>query len=114
MIDCLFCRIVVGETPADVVYQDENVVAFRDINPQAPVHVLVIPREHIPSLGEAVHEHAGVLGQVAYAAARVAEQEGVGESGYRCVVNTGEDGGQTVRHLHMHVLGGKPMGWPPY
>ncbi|MGH2448473.1 MAG: histidine triad nucleotide-binding protein [Chloroflexota bacterium] len=113
MIDCLFCRIVLGEVPADIVYSDENVLAFRDIQPIAPVHVLVVPRRHIASYSAAAEEDAGLLGKLALTAARVAQQEGVAESGYRTMVNTGPDAQQSVHHLHLHVLGGRQFGWPP-
>jgi histidine triad (HIT) family protein len=111
--NCLFCRIVRGEIPASVVYSDEDALAFRDINPQAPLHVLVIPREHIASLHEAQTHDAATLGRLLHVAARVAEQEGVAGGGYRTVVNTGAGAGQTVFHLHLHVLGGRGLAWPP-
>lgn len=109
--DCLFCRIVRGEIPATIVAQDENCVAFRDVNPQAPVHVLVIPRTHVASL-DAVTDQA-LLGQVMTMAADVARQEGIVDAGYRTVINTNGNGGQTVFHLHAHVLGGRRLTWPP-
>jgi len=108
---CLFCRIVRGEIPVALVAQNEHAVAFRDINPQAPVHVLVVPRRHVASLAEA--SDGAELGAVALLAAAVARDAGVAESGYRTVMNTGDDGGQSVHHLHMHVLGGRAMHWPP-
>ena len=111
--DCLFCRIVAGEIPADVVHRTEDLVAFRDINPQAPVHILVIPTEHITSLEAAQHGHQEVLGEMMLAARDIARAENVAEAGYRTVVNTGADGGQTVHHLHMHLLGGRSLVWPP-
>ncbi len=110
---CLFCRIVGGEIPADVVRQDERLVAFRDIAPQAPVHVLVIPRQHVSSLDAADGDHAELLGELLLAAREIARDEGIAEGGYRCVVNTGDDGGQSVHHLHVHLLGGRSMEWPP-
>jgi histidine triad (HIT) family protein len=109
--DCLFCRIVRGEIPATIVAQDEHCLAFRDVNPQAPVHVLVIPRTHVASL-EAVTDQA-LLGQVMTMAAGVARQEGIVDAGYRTVINTNGNGGQTVFHLHAHVLGGRRLTWPP-
>ena len=109
--DCLFCRIVRGEIPARLVAQDDHCLAFRDINPQAPVHVLVIPREHVPSLNE-VTEPA-LVGRMHLLAARVARDEGLSERGYRTVINTNADAGQTVFHIHLHVLGGRSMEWPP-
>lgn len=111
MSDCLFCRIVRGEIPAAKVAETDECLAFRDIAPKAPVHVLVIPKRHFSSL-EAVTEF-GVLGEMALMAQQVARAEGVADGGYRCVINTGADGGQTVGHLHMHVLGGRGLGWPP-
>lgn len=113
MTECIFCGIALGEVPADVLYQDEQVVAFRDVEPQAPVHVLVIPRRHIPTFTAAAEEDGAVLGWMARAAAEVARREGVADSGYRCVVNNGQDANQTVHHLHLHVLGGRRLGWPP-
>jgi histidine triad (HIT) family protein len=108
---CLFCRIVAGEIPAQIVYETPDLIAIRDINPQAPVHAVIIPREHVASLNE-LRDHA-VAGQLAAAAAAIAERDGYAERGYRTVVNTNGDGGQTVNHLHMHLLAGRRMGWPP-
>lgn len=99
---------------ADVVYEDDDVVAFRDINPQAPVHVLVIPRKHITGYAGAEEGDASLLGRVALAAAEVARRQGLADGGFRIVNNTGADAGQSVNHLHLHLLGGMPMGWPPY
>ncbi|MDP6934573.1 MAG: histidine triad nucleotide-binding protein [Myxococcota bacterium] len=109
----LFERIIDGEIPADKVYEDEYVVAFRDINPQAPVHVLVVPRKPIVSVASATSAEGELLGKVLLAAAEVARREGLEEKGYRLVTNVGVDGGQSVFHLHVHVLGGRPMSWPP-
>jgi histidine triad (HIT) family protein len=111
--NCIFCKIAAGEIPAQLVYEDEAAVAFRDINPQAPTHVLVIPREHVASLAEAEEGHGSLLGRLLLAAARVARDEGLDESGYRTVINTGAGAGQSVFHLHLHVLGGRPLKWPP-
>ncbi len=111
-MSCIFCRLAAGEVPAQVVHSDERAVAFRDINPQAPVHVLVIPREHVASLAEVEEEHADLLGHLLLVASRVARGEGLVD-GYRLVVNCGRHGGQTVEHLHLHVLGGRGLGWPP-
>jgi histidine triad (HIT) family protein len=111
--DCLFCKIVAGEVPADIVYQDAEAVAFRDINPQAPLHVLVVPRKHFAGFAEADEDDEVLIGRVARTAARVAEREGVADGGYRIVVNFGPDAQQSVPHLHMHVLGGRQMSWPP-
>ena len=109
--DCLFCRIVAGEIPAKLVAETAECVAFRDIDPKAPVHILVIPRRHVSSLDAA--DDPLLLGQVATLAARIARDEGVAESGYRTVINTGADAGQSVAHLHMHMLGGRKLTWPP-
>jgi histidine triad (HIT) family protein len=110
--DCLFCRIVSGEVPAQFVYEDDAVVAFPDINPQAPVHVLVVPRRHVPDLTAAA-EDPDLVARVTAGAAKVAALQGIGDSGYRTVVNTGPDAQQSVQHLHVHVIGGRQMGWPP-
>ncbi len=109
--NCLFCRIVAKEIPATVVAETDDALAIRDINPGAPVHVLVIPKKHVESLAMASDD--GELGRLMSLAARVAESEGVAQSGYRAVINTRQDGGQTVDHLHVHVLGGRQMNWPP-
>ena len=111
-MSCLFCKIASGEIPSTAVYQDERVYAFADINPKAPVHVLIVPREHIGSLAEAAPEQNTLLGHLFWAAAEIARKKGLNK-GYRVVVNTGEEGGQTVDHLHLHLLGGRQMTWPP-
>jgi histidine triad (HIT) family protein len=111
--DCIFCRVVAGDVHADIVFQDDRCLAFRDINPQAPVHVLLIPREHIESLDDAGRGDEAVLGHMLRIAARIANEQGLAESGYRTVINTGAGVGQSVFHLHLHVLGGRPMSWPP-
>ncbi len=108
-MDCLFCKIVAGEIPSDILYRDEQVVAFRDINPQAPVHVLVIPREHIAFLSDLTEEQSGLFGWMAVVANRLARSEGIAEKGYRIAVNCGEQGGQLVPHLHMHLVGGRQL-----
>ena len=108
-MDCIFCKIVAGEIPSDTLYQDEMVVAFRDINPQAPVHVLIIPREHIPSLTDLPESGPTVMGHVVEVANQLAKNEGVSEKGYRLAINCGEQGGQLVPHLHLHLLGGRQM-----
>jgi histidine triad (HIT) family protein len=108
---CLFCRIVRGEIPAKLVAETPECVAFRDINPQAPTHVLVIPREHVASLDTA--NDAALVGHLSLVAADIARREGLAERGYRTVVNTGADAGQTVFHLHLHLLGGRALRWPP-
>ena len=111
--NCLFCKIIAGEIPADFVHQDERCVVIRDINPQAPSHVLVIPREHLESLDDASQKDEGLLGHLLRVGARVANDLGHGEDGYRSVINTGAGAGQSVFHLHVHVLAGRPLGWPP-
>jgi histidine triad (HIT) family protein len=108
---CLFCRIVRREIPASIMWEDEHALAFRDIDPKAPTHVLVIPKRHFASLNEATD--APMLGRLLLAAREIAEGEGLAESGYRTVINTGGDAGQTVAHLHVHLLGGRRMKWPP-
>ncbi len=113
MSACLFCRIVAGEVPAQKVHEDDRVLAFRDISPKAPTHVLVIPRRHVGSLDELSAVDGDLVGHLFLTAAGVARQAGLDATGYRAVVNTGVDGGQTVHHLHVHVLGGRPLTWPP-
>ena len=111
---CTFCNIAAKDTPAEFVYQDEQVVAIKDINPQAPVHVLLIPREHnLESLNDASKLDLSLLGHLLYTAAKVANQMEIAESGYRVVINTGDAAGQSVPHLHVHVLGGRALSWPP-
>ena len=109
--DCLFCRIVRGEIPAKLVAQNEHCVAFRDINPQAPLHVLVIPRAHVASLNEATD--AAQIGKLSLLAAEIAREEGYADRGWRAVINTGADAGQTVFHVHLHLIAGRHLGWPP-
>lgn len=113
MSDTLFSKIAAGEIPADIVYQDEDVVAFRDVGPQAPTHVLVIPRKPIPTLNDLEPGDAELVGKLFLAAKKIAEQEGIAEEGYRTVINCNAQAGQTVYHLHVHLLGGRPMQWPP-
>jgi histidine triad (HIT) family protein len=113
MDGCLFCRVIDGRAPARVLLTDETAVAFHDIAPRAPVHVLVVPRTHITSLAAAAEGDRDLLGRLFLAAAEVARRTGIAESGFRVVVNTGAGAGQSVAHLHLHVLGGRPMGWPP-
>jgi histidine triad (HIT) family protein len=108
---CLFCRIARKEIPAGIVWEDAEALAFRDINAQAPTHVLVIPKRHVASLNEA--SDAGMLGRLLLAAREIAAEEGIAQSGYRVVLNTGQEAGQTVFHVHLHVLGGREMRWPP-
>ena len=111
--DCLFCRIVAGEIPSDRVFEDDEVIAFRDINPRAPVHVLVIPRRHIASAADLGEADGPLLGRLFAAAARIAGETGITEGGFRIVTNVGRGAGQSVDHLHFHVLGGRKLGWPP-
>ena len=111
--DCLFCKISSGEIPADIVFENESTVAFRDISPQAPTHVLIIPRKHIATINDLDSEDANLIGQLFLAAAAVARNEGIAESGYRVTMNCNADAGQTVFHLHLHLLGGRQMTWPP-
>ena len=113
MAECVFCRIAAGEIPATVVYQDDLVVAFRDINPQAPTHVLLIPRKHIPSLVELAPEDDALLGHIVRVSAQLAESEGIAGSGFRLVANNGREAGQSVDHVHFHLVGGRRLGWPP-
>lgn len=110
---CIFCQIIEGEIPATIVYRDERSLAFDDVNPQAPVHVLVISHEHIESLDDATQRDEATLGHLLRVAARIANEKGLSESGYRTVINTGAGAGQSVFHLHVHVLGGRVLGWPP-
>ncbi len=112
-MDCLFCKIISGEIPSKKVYEDDKVYAFYDISPAAPVHVLIIPKEHIPSANALTEENADVVGHIFAVAAKLAADLGVAEGGYRIVNNCGEDGGQTVHHLHFHLLGGRSLQWPP-
>ena len=111
--DCLFCRIAANEIPADFVEQDSRSFVIRDINPQSPTHLLVIPREHIESLDDASQKDEALLGHLLRMAARVANAAGLEEDGYRTVINTGAGAGQSVFHLHLHVIGGRPLNWPP-
>jgi histidine triad (HIT) family protein len=113
MVDCIFCRIVERRAPAKILYEDETVVAIEDVNPQAPVHLLVIPREHLPSLQEATREQEPLLGRLLTVAAQLARARGLEPRGYRTVINTGSFAGQSVFHLHVHVLGGRVFRWPP-
>ena len=112
MADCIFCRIASGDIPSNKAYEDDKILAFHDLDPQAPVHVLVIPKKHIGSLSEAEEGDAELLAHILLKVKDIAAQLGL-ENGYRVVINTGEDGGQTVHHLHVHILGKRPMAWPP-
>ena len=113
MSDCIFCRIVDGEIPADIVYQDDEIVAFSDVNPQAPTHILVIPRKHIGTLLEAEEEDTALLGQLQRTAVEIGRRQGLDSSGFRLVTNCLEGAGQSVFHIHVHLLGGRPLSWPP-
>jgi histidine triad (HIT) family protein len=111
--DCLFCKIIQGQIPAAIVYQDDRVVAFKDINPQAPTHVLVVPRRHIASLNDLTADDDGIVGELVRRGAAIATEAGHADRGYRTLFNCNADAGQTVFHIHLHVLGGRRLGWPP-
>ncbi len=110
--DCVFCQILSGQRPSDPVYEDELVYAFRDVNPQAPTHILIVPKKHIARLVDLVADDIPLMGRMVYAAKLIAEQEGIG-AGFRLVINNGALGGQSVFHIHLHLIGGRPMRWPP-
>jgi histidine triad (HIT) family protein len=109
--DCIFCKIAAGEIPTDLIYEDEDVVVFPDINPLTPLHLLVIPRKHINSLAEMSDEDMPIIGKMTRAANQVAREKGISENGYRLTINSGADAGQVVFHLHMHLMGGRPLDW---
>ncbi len=111
--DCLFCKILAGDIPADVIYESETAIAFRDINPQAPTHVLIIPRKHIATINDIQVDDQAIVGSLFSAAAEIAKQEGFSNEGYRAVMNCNEAAGQTVFHIHLHLLGGRDLTWPP-
>jgi histidine triad (HIT) family protein len=111
--NCIFCQIIAGQRPGEIKYQDEHLIALQDANPQAPTHVLLIPREHMESLNDAAQSDEALLGHLMRVTAKVANQLGLAEDGYRMVLNTGPNAGQSVYHLHVHLLGGRPMRWPP-
>ena len=113
MNDCIFCKIVSGDIPSNRIYEDEQVIAFRDINPQAPTHILVVPKRHISGVNELAEADEALVGHVYGVIARLVRELGIDESGYRVVVNSGVDGQQSVPHLHFHVLGGRLLAWPP-
>ncbi|HHZ88206.1 MAG TPA: histidine triad nucleotide-binding protein [Chromatiaceae bacterium] len=113
MTDCLFCKMCNGEIEPDVVYQDDDVLAFRDVNPQAPTHVLIIPKTHISTINDLTPEHEALIGKLYLAAKQVASDEGLAERGYRVVMNCNAEAGQSVFHIHLHMLGGRAMQWPP-
>lgn len=111
--DCIFCKIVAGEIPSQKVFEDEEVLAFHDISPQAPVHVLIIPKQHIARVADMTEAEEPLMGKLIHTAAQLARQLNVSDSGYRLVLNTGPDANQTVPHVHVHLIGGRVMGWPP-
>jgi len=113
MSDCLFCKIIEGNIPADIVFENDDVLAFRDVNPHAPTHILIIPRIHISTTNDLTENHELIMGRLFSAAKIIAAQEGVSDDGYRMVVNCNEKAGQTVFHIHMHLLAGRNMSWPP-
>ena len=113
MSDCLFCKMVSGEISPDIVYENDAVLAFRDLNPRAPTHILVIPKKHIPTLADISAEDTALMGEIIQAAKKVAELEGLADSGYRTVFNCNRDAGQAVYHIHLHLLGGRKLRWPP-
>lgn len=113
MDDCLFCKMISGEIQPDVVYEDDAVLAFRDINPQAPFHALIVPKRHISTLNDLTPDDAELMGRLHLAAKAVAAQAGIAEAGYRTLINCNDEGGQVVFHIHLHLLGGRRMGWPP-
>lgn len=112
-MDCLFCKLVARDIPADIVFEDDDVIAFRDIAPQAPTHILIIPKRHISTLNDLTEEDCALVGRLQFTAQKIANEVGIAEDGYRVVMNCNEDGGQTVYHIHMHLLGGRSMTWPP-
>ena len=112
--NCLFCKIVSGDIPADIVYEDDQIIGFRDINPVAPTHVLVIPKRHISTINDIEQGDTALVGHMYLAAKKIAAQEGLADTGYRTTMNCLEAAGQTVFHIHLHLLGGKEMGWPPW
>ena len=111
--DCIFCKIARHEIPAQTVFEDEDVVAFKDLNPVAPVHILIIPKEHISGMMAITRENAGILGKIFLAAEKLAQDAGIEKTGFRVVVNHGREAGQSVFHMHFHLLGGRPLHWPP-
>lgn len=113
MNDCLFCKIAAGNIPAKIVFENENILAFRDIDPKAPTHILIIPKKHIPTLNELAEADRGLIGEITFTAKELAKQEGIENTGYRTVFNCNRDGGQAVYHIHLHLLGGRKMTWPP-
>lgn len=113
MSDCIFCKIINGEIPCNKVYEDDKVLAFKDINPEAPIHVLLIPKIHIASINDLNHQDSHLISHIFLTIQNIAKELGIDESGYRVVTNTGKDGGQTVNHMHFHLLAGRTLNWPP-
>lgn len=113
MSDCLFCKIRDGEIPSETVYENDDILAFKDVNPHSPTHVLIVPRKHIATINDLEGEDAKIMGEMMMVAQEIAKTEGVAESGFRLVINTNDDAGQTVHHIHMHLMGGRNMAWPP-
>ena len=113
MVDCLFCKIIDGDIPGDIVYETDSVLAFNDINPTAPVHVLIIPKKHIATLNDLEEKHTQTMGELILAAKKIASDKGISESGYRTVFNCNKDAQQTVFHIHLHLIAGRQMTWPP-
>lgn len=111
--DCIFCKICAGQLPAEILHEDELAVAFSDIHPQAPVHALIVPRKHLPAISQMDEDDRGVVGHLHWVARELAMRLGIAERGFRLVINDGADGSQTVKHLHLHLLGGRALGWPP-
>ncbi|MGK0498749.1 MAG: histidine triad (HIT) family protein [Oceanicoccus sp.] len=112
-MDCLFCAIAAKDIPAEIVFEDDQVVAFRDVNPQSPVHILIIPKQHISTINDMQVEHKLLVGHMLFSAKKIAAELGFAEDGFRLVMNCNEHGGQTVFHIHLHILGGRVLGWPP-
>jgi histidine triad (HIT) family protein len=112
-MDCIFCKIVNGSIPSEKVYEDDLILAFKDINPAAPVHIVIVPKEHIASVMEIKNEHKNLIGHIYIKAQKIAIENGISETGFRIVNNCGQDGGQSVNHIHFHLLGGRSLQWPP-
>jgi histidine triad (HIT) family protein len=113
MSDCIFCKIGAGEIPSDKVFEDDSILAFRDIQPQAPIHIVIIPKRHIETMNDFTEADSGLISDMMLACKRIAAEQGLSENGYRIVINCNSDGGQSVSHIHAHVLGGRRMSWPP-
>lgn len=113
MTDCIFCKIASGDIPAEKIFENDHVIGFRDLNPQAPTHVLVIPKKHISTINDLQDDDKSLIGEMFLAARQIAADEGLSERGYRTLINCNEEAGQTVFHIHLHLLGGRAMGWPP-